>query len=59
MEIYNEQMALIESPDLVVGWLEDSFRTVHHDAVEEKRHYEVIAEYPNSGILVESTTEDE
>ena len=52
MEIYNEQMELIESPDLKKGWLEDSSRTVHHDAVEavpEVWHHEVIAEYPNGG----------
>ena len=52
MEIYNEQMELIESPDLTLGWLEDSSRTVHHEAVEavqEVWHHEVIAEYPNGG----------
>lgn len=52
MEIYNEQMEPIESPDLTLGWLEDSSRTVHHEAVEavqEVWHHEVIAEYPNGG----------
>lgn len=52
MEIYNEQMELIENPDLEMGWLEDSFRTVHHpatEAVTEVWHHEVIAEYPNGG----------
>lgn len=52
MEIYNKQMELIEKPDLEMGWLEDSFRTVHHpatEAVPEVWHYEVIAEYPNGG----------
>lgn len=52
MEIYNEQMELIENPDLELGWLEDSSRTVHHEAieaVEEVWHYEVTAEYPNGG----------
>lgn len=52
MEIYNEQMELIENPDLEMGWLEDSFRTVHHpatEAVPEVWHHEVIAEYPNGG----------
>lgn len=52
MEIYNEQMELIESPDLTLGWLEDSSRSVHHEAIEavqEVWHHEVIAEYPNGG----------
>lgn len=52
MEIYNKQMELIENPDLEMGWLEDSFRTVHHpatEAVPEVWHHEVIAEYPNGG----------
>lgn len=56
MEIYNENMELIENPDLELGWLEDSFRTVHHEAVEaveEKWHYEVVAEYENGGQDVE------
>ena len=52
MEIYNEQMERMENPDLTLGWLEDSLRTVHHDAIEAVEavwHYEVIAEYPNGG----------
>ena len=46
----------MESPDLSLGWLEDTTRTVHHDAVagvEEVSHYETIAEYPNGGKDVE------
>ena len=52
MEIYNENMELIENPDLSLGYLKPSFRTVHHHAVEgvqERWHYEVIKEYPNGG----------
>lgn len=52
MEIYNENMELIENPDLTLGYLKDSTRTVHHEAVEgvtEVWHYETIAEYPNGG----------
>lgn len=51
-EIYNEQMELIENPDLTLGYLKPSTRTEHHDAVEgvtEVWHYETIAEYPNGG----------
>lgn len=52
MEIYNEHMEHIENPDLTLGYLKDSVRTVHHDAVagvEEVWHYETIREYPNGG----------
>lgn len=52
MEIYNEQMERIENPDLSLGYLRPSTRTEHHDAVEgvqERWHYETIAEYPNGG----------
>ena len=52
MEIYNERMERIESPDLTLGYLKASTRTVHHEAVEavdEVWHYETVAEYPNGG----------
>lgn len=52
MEIYNESMELIENPDLSLGYLKNSTRTVHHEAiegVEEQWHYETIAEYSNGG----------
>lgn len=52
MEIYNENMELIENPDLTLGYLKDSTRVEHHNAVEdvtEVWHYETIAEYPNGG----------
>ena len=51
-EIYNENMELIENPNLSLGYLKPSTRTVHHEAVEgvtEVWHYETIAEYPNGG----------
>lgn len=51
-EIYNENMELIENPDLTLGYLKSGVRTVRHDAVEgvtEVWHYETIAEYPNGG----------
>ena len=56
MEIYNEQMELIENPDMSLGHLKEDFREEYHDAVkgiEEQGHYEVIAEYPNGGKDVE------
>lgn len=51
-EIYNQNMERIENPDIALGYLTPSTRTVHHEAisgVEEKWHYETIAEYPNGG----------
>lgn len=55
MEIYNEQMERIKSPDLKLGWLEDATRTIEHaavEAVEEIWHYEIVAQYPNGGTEV-------
>ena len=52
MEIYNENMERIEHPDLSLGYMTDSVRAVHHEAVEgvsEVWHYETVAEYPNGG----------
>ena len=52
MEIYNENMELIENPDLTLGYLKGSTRTAHHEAVDgvtEVWHYETVAEYPNGG----------
>ena len=51
-EIYNENMELIENPDLTLGYLRPGTRTEHHEAVEgvqEVWHYETVAEYPNGG----------
>lgn len=55
-EVYNEAMEPIENPDLSLGYLTDSTRTVHHEAVdgvEEQFHYVTIAEYENGGKDVE------
>lgn len=52
MEIYNESMERIENPDVSLGYLTASTRTLHHEAVEgvdEVWHHEVVAEYPNGG----------
>lgn len=51
-KIYNENMELIENPDLSLGYIKNSTRTVHHDTVDsvtEIWHYKTIAEYPNGG----------
>ena len=60
MEIYNENMELIENPDLSLGYLKNSVRTEHHDSVEgvtEVWHYETIAEYPNGGKDVQKVVD--
>ena len=52
MEIYNESMERIENPDVSIGYLTASTRTLHHEAIEgvdEVYHYEVVAEYHNGG----------
>lgn len=43
MKIIDTNGSPMESPDLSLGWLEDTTRTIHHDAVagiEEVSHYE-------------------
>lgn len=50
----------MENPDLSLGWLKDTTRTIHHDAVEgveEVSHYETIAEYPNGGKDVQKVVD--
>lgn len=57
MDIYNTNGVLMtEMPDLSLGYLTDSIRTVHHDAivgVAEEGHWNTITEYPNGGKDVE------
>lgn len=60
MEIYNENMERIDNPDMTIGYLKPSTRTVHHDAVDgvtEVWHYETIAEYPNGGKDVQKVVD--
>lgn len=52
IEVYDQQGNLLEEYDPALGRLEESTRIEHHPAiegVEEKWHYETIAEYPNGG----------
>lgn len=52
MKIIDENKNIITNPDLELGYLVSDTETIHHDAieaVEEKSHYETIAEYPNGG----------
>ena len=60
MEIYNENMELIENPDLSLGYIKPGTRTEHHEAVEgvqEVWHYETVAEYPNGGKDVQKVVD--
>ena len=61
MEIYNENMELIENPDMSLGYLKPGTRTEHHEAVEgvtEVWHYETLVEYPNGGKDVQRVVDD-
>lgn len=52
MKILDETGAVIESPDLTLGYLTDDTEEITHPAVEgveELFHYETVAEYPNGG----------
>ena len=52
MKIIDETGAVIESPDLTLGYLISSTEPVEHPAVAavpETSHYETVAEYPNGG----------
>lgn len=57
MKIFDEQGAeLTTAPDLSLGWLEDTTKTIHHDAVKGVKaqfHYRTVREYPNGGKDVE------
>ena len=52
MKIIDETGAVIENPDLTLGYLVDDSEPLEHPAVEgveEVSHYETVAEYPNGG----------
>ena len=52
MKIIDETGAVIENPDLTLGYLTDDAEKITHPAVEgveELFHYETVAEYPNGG----------
>lgn len=57
MKIFDEQGAeLTTAPDLSLGWLEDTTKTIHHDAVKGVKaqfHYRTVRECPNGGKDVE------
>lgn len=52
MKIIDETGAVIENPDLTLGYLISSTEPVEHPAVAavpETSHYETVAEYPGGG----------
>ena len=52
MKIIDETGAVVENPDLTLGYLTDSTEEVTHpavDGVEEQWHWETVTEYPNGG----------
>lgn len=52
MKIIDETGAVVENPDLTLGYLVDDTEPVEHPAVEgveEQWHWETVTEYPNGG----------
>ena len=52
MKIIDETGAVVENPDLTLGYLTDSTEEITHPAVEgveEEWHWETVTEYPNGG----------
>lgn len=52
MKIIDETGAIIENPDLALGYLTDDTEEITHPAVEgveEQWHWETVTEYPNGG----------
>ena len=52
MKIIDETGAVVENPDLTLGYLTDDTEEVTHPAVEgveEEWHWETVTEYPNGG----------
>lgn len=56
MKIIDENGAVVESPDLTLGYLTTSTEEITHPAVEgveEQWHWETVTEYPNGGMDVQ------
>ena len=52
MKILDETGAVVENPDLTLGYLTDGTEEITHPAVEgaeEQWHWETVTEYPNGG----------
>jgi len=60
MKILDETGAVVENPNLTLGYLTDDTEEVTHSAVEgveELFHYETVAEYPNGGKDVQKVVD--
>lgn len=60
MKIIDETGAVVENPDLTLGYLVDDTEPVEHPAVEgvdEQWHWETVAEYPNGGKDVQKVVD--
>ena len=56
MKIIDETGAVVENPDLTLGYLTDDTEEIIHPAVEgveEQWHWETVTEYPNGGMDVQ------
>ena len=52
MKIIDETGAVVDNPDLTLGYLTDDTQPLEHpaqEAVAEVAHYETVAEYPSGG----------
>lgn len=60
MKILDETGAVVENPDLTLGYLTDDTEEITHPAVEgveEQWHWETVTEYPNGGRDVQKIVE--
>jgi len=60
MKIIDETGAVVENPDLTLGYLTGSTEEVTHPAVEgveEQWHWETVTEYPNGGKDVQKVVD--
>ena len=60
MKIIDETGAVVENPDLTLGYLTDDTEEVIHpavDGVEEQWHWETVTEYPNGGRDVQKVVD--
>ena len=60
MKIIDETGAVVENPDLTLGYLVGGTEPVEHPAVEgveEQWHWETVTEYPNGGRDVQKVVD--
>nr|DAT48928.1 MAG TPA: hypothetical protein [Caudoviricetes sp.] len=60
MKILDETGAVVENPDLTLGYLVGGTEPVEHPAVEgveEQWHWETVTEYPNGGRDVQKVVD--